>query len=69
MGMLRRIRVQRREEDQQLGSIFANHLEAALGSGRYDQGVIFVHHMGLAVNLYLQLTAKNHDQFINGMGM
>ena len=60
-----RIRVQRREEDQQLVSILANYLESVLGSRRLAQSVIVVHYMGLAVNFYLHLTAKNHDRFIN----
>ena len=69
MGIPGGTRVRCREEDQQLGSIFANHLEAVLSAGRYDQSAIFIHHLGLAVNLYLQLTANNHDQFINGIAM
>ena len=69
MGMFGRIRVQHREEDQQLASIFGNYLEFVLGSRRLGQSVIVVHYMRLVVNLYLQLPAKNHDQLINGMGV
>ena len=65
-----RIRVQRREEDQQLVSILANYLESVLGSRRLAQSGIVVHYMGLAVNftsiLPLIITI---DSSINGIGV